>query len=82
MYVGLNADAIKQALTSTIVPDTADASISDVGQAALFKTYSAVYVGAAAFLKDRILQVNVDGIDAPDMKDEVITLLKAASSRL
>ena len=82
MYVGLNADAIKQALTSTIVPDTADASISDVGQAASFKTYSAVYVGASALVKDRILQVNLDGVDARDMKGQVITLLKAASSRL
>jgi hypothetical protein len=82
VYAGMTADAIKRGLASLIVPETADASIADVGQAAIFKVYSAVAVGASAYLNDRILQVSLEGIDAPEQKGQVISLLKSAASRL
>jgi len=82
MYAGLNADAIRQGLTSSIVAATSDQTIPDVGQAAVFKNYSAAYVGASAYVKDRILQISLDGDVAPAMKGQLISLLKSAASRL
>jgi hypothetical protein len=81
-FVGMNADAIKQTLQSAVVPDTAEQAIADVGQAATFKAYSSLYVGASAYVKDRLLQVTLDGIDAIDQKGALIGLLKSAASRL
>lgn len=82
MYVGLSADAIKQGFAASVVPGTKDESISDVGTAAVFRTYSEVYVGATAYVKDRILQVTLDHSDAIDKKGQLIGLLKSAVSRL
>lgn len=81
-FAGMNADAVKRAMTSSVVPGTDDAAVADVGQAAVYKVYSAVYVGTSAYVKDRVLQVNLDGIDATDRKGQVVTLLKAAAGRL
>jgi hypothetical protein len=41
-----------------------------------------MFVGANAFVKDRILQLNLEGFDAREMKSQLISLLKAAASRL
>jgi hypothetical protein len=48
----------------------------------MFKSYSSVYATASAYLKDRYLQVTLDGIDARDRKGQLISLLKSAASRL
>jgi hypothetical protein len=82
MFAGLSADAIKQSLVKAVVPETSDESIPDVGEAAVFKSSSSVYATASAYLKDRVLQVTLDGIDARDRKAQVIALLKSAASRL
>jgi hypothetical protein len=55
--------------------------IPEVGEAAIFKADSQVYVCATAYLKSRMLQVRLDGSDARDKKDQVIALLKTAASR-
>jgi len=81
-FAGMNAEAIKQSLQSTVVRETADQSIPDVGQAAAFKAYSSLSVGASAYVKDRFLQVTLEGIDAIDQKGALIGLLKSAASRL
>jgi hypothetical protein len=82
MFVGMNPDAIKQGLLSSVVAGTADAVIPDVGSAAVFKAESPAYVKASAYVKERILQVTLDGLDAGDEKGEIISLLKSAASRL
>ena len=82
MFAGMNADAIKQVLVSSTMPGTTDAAIPDVGQAAVFKAYSPLYAGASTYLKDRILEVNLDGFDAREKKGQLISLLKSAASRL
>jgi len=82
VFAGMNADAIKRGLLSSVVPETADAAIPDVGDAAVFKASSPLYAVASAYLKDRILAVSLDGIDAAERKGELISLLKSAASRL
>ena len=57
-------------------------AIPDVGQAAVFKSYSSAYATASALVMDRYLQVTLDGIDARDRKGQLIELLKSAVSRL
>jgi len=81
MYAGMTPDAIKQAIVSSVVPDTVDSSIPEVGDAAVFRAYSPVYVGASAYLKDRILQVSLDGLNARDKKADLISLLKKAAAK-
>jgi hypothetical protein len=78
----MGPDEIKQGLQALVTAATADAVISDVGEAAVFKADSPVYVHATAYSKGRILQLRVDGVDAIDKKDQVIALLKSAVSRL
>ena len=78
----MNADAIKRTIEASVVPDTVDQSIPEVGQAAAFKAYSSLYVGAGAYVKDRFVQVTLDGMDAVDKKGTVISLLKSAASHL
>ena len=82
MFAGMNGDAIKQSMLKTVTPETSDESIADVGEAAVFTSSSSVYATASAYLKDRVLQVTLDGIDARDRKAQVIALLKSAASRL
>lgn len=82
MFSGLGPDQIKQRLTATVTAETADAVIADVGEAAVFKADSALSVHAAAYVKGRILQVQLDGFVAREKKDQVIALLKTAASRL
>ena len=64
MFPGMTPDQIKQRLLESVKPGTADAVISDIGEAAVFKSDSAYYATATAFLKGRILQVSLDGLDA------------------
>ncbi|HKW02421.1 MAG TPA: hypothetical protein VJN96_21535 [Vicinamibacterales bacterium] len=82
MFTGASADGIKQSLLATVRPETADGVIPDVGDAAVFKAESPVYAYATAFVKGRIVQVHLDGLDARTKKDQVIALLKTAASRL
>jgi hypothetical protein len=81
-FAGMSPDTIKSSLLSSVTPGTADATIPDVGEAAVFKTDSSVHVSASAYAKGRLLQVNLDGLDARDKKDQLISLLKSAASRL
>jgi hypothetical protein len=82
MFAGMSADAIKQHMLKSVTPETSDESIPDVGEAAVFKGASSVYVTASAYVKDRVLLVTLDGIDAADRKAQLIALLKSAASRL
>jgi hypothetical protein len=81
-FVGLNTDSIKRELVAQVVPHTADAAIPDLGDAAAFKAYSAAYASATAYARDQIVQVAFSGVDAPDVKPQLISLLKSAVSRL
>jgi hypothetical protein len=80
MYAA-SADA-KQGLQASVRPGTADAVVPEIGEAAVFKAESPVYVHATAFVKGRLLQVLLDGFEAREQKDQVIALLKSAASRL
>jgi hypothetical protein len=82
MFAGKAGDAIKQDLLTSIVPGTTDEAVPEVGDVAVFKAPSSVFAGASAFLKGRVVQVRLDGIDARDRKGELISLLKSAASRL
>ena len=81
-FSGMMPDQIRKELLASVTAGTADAIIPDVGEAAVFKADSAIYVRATAYLKSRILQVRVDGLDAREKKDQVIALLKSAAARL
>lgn len=82
MFLGASPDQIKQALQSRVAAGTADAVIPDVGDAAVFKVDSPVYSHATAYVKGRLLQVHFDGTDADARKDQIVTLLKSAASRM
>ena len=82
MYPEVSPERIKQQLLESVRPETADAVIPEVGEAAVFKPDSPAYAGATAFIKGRILQVHLDGVYARDKKDQVIELLKLAAARL
>jgi len=82
MFPGMTPDQIKQLLQKSVKPETADAVIPDIGEAAVFTSDSAYYATATAMLKGRILQVNLDGEVAREKKDAAIALLKSAVSRL
>jgi hypothetical protein len=82
MFAGQNTDAIKMGLLGSVRAETKDATISDVGDAAVFKAYSTAYASATAYLKDRILQVSLDGFDAADRRDALVSLLKKAAAKL
>jgi hypothetical protein len=78
----MNPDQIKQQLLASVRPGTAESVISDVGEAAVFRSDSPLYATATAFLKGRILGVHLDGLIAREKKDQAIALLKSAASRL
>jgi len=81
-FAGMGPDQIKQRMHGSVTAGTADAVVSDVGDAAFFKAESPVYVHATAYLKGRLLQVHLDGFEAREKKDQVIALLKSAAARL
>ena len=78
----MSPDQIKQQLLGSVKPGTAEEVISDVGEAAVFKSDSPYYASATAFLKGRLLEVHLDGVVAREEKDQAIALLKSAASRL
>ena len=82
MYAGASPERITQQLLQSVRPETDDAIIPEVGEAAVFRPDSPAYAGATAFIKGRILQVHLDGVYARDKKDQVIELLKLAAARL
>jgi hypothetical protein len=82
MFPGLTPDQVKQRLLGSVRAGTQDAVIPEIGDAAVFKPDSSVYASATAFVKGRMLQVQLDGLGALDKKDQVIGLLKSAASRL
>jgi hypothetical protein len=82
MFPGMSPDQIKQRLLESVRAGTADAVISDIGEAAVFRPDSPVYASAFALIKGRILGVHLDGAFAREKKDQVIGLLKSAAARL
>ena len=82
MFPGMSPDQIKQRLLESVRAGTADAVISEIGEAAVFRPDSSVYASATAFVKGRIVAVHLDGIDAREKKDQLVGLLKSAASRL
>ena len=82
MFPNLSPEQIKQRLLESVRAGTDDAVISEIGEAAVFKPQSPAYAGATAFVKGRILQVNIGGIFAGEKKDQLISLLKSAAARL
>jgi hypothetical protein len=82
VFTAGGADAIKQGLRASVKAGSADAVVPDLGEAAVFKAESPVYVHATAYVKGRLVQVLLDGFEAREHKDQVIALLKSAASRL
>ncbi len=82
MFPGSTPDQIKQRLLESVRAGTQDAVIPQIGDAAVFKPDSVVYATATAFVKGRMLQVQLDGLGAVEKKDQVIELLKSAAARL
>ena len=82
MFPGMSADQIKQRLLESVRVGTADAVVSDIGDVAVFRADSALYAGATAISKGRVVEVQADGFVARERKDQVIALLKSAVSRL
>jgi hypothetical protein len=82
MFPGMSPEQIKQRLLESVRAGTDDAVVPEVGEAAVFKPGSPVYASATALVKGRILQLNLDGVFAGEMKDQVVGLLKSAASRL
>jgi len=82
VFPGLTPEQIKQRLLESVKTGTQDAVVSEIGEAAVFKPESAVFANATALVKGRILQVQLDGVYAGEMKGEVVGLLKTAASRL
>ena len=72
MFPDSSPEQIKQQLLESVRAGTNDAVISEIGEAAVFKPYSPAYAGATAFVKGRILQVNIGGIFAGEKKDQLV----------
>ena len=81
-FPGMTPEQIKQRLLESVNPGTAETVIADTGDAAVFKSDSPYYATATAFLKGRLLEVHLDGLVARERKDQAISLLKSAASRL
>ena len=82
MFPAMSPDQIKQRLLESVRAGTADAVISEIGEAAVFKPDSPVYASAFALVKGRILGCTSTERFAREKKDQVIGLLKSAASRL
>ncbi len=82
MFPGMNPDQVRQRLLESVKAGTTDAVISDIGEAAVFKSDSPYYATATALLKGHVLEVHFDGLVAREKKGQAIELLKAAASRL
>ena len=82
MFPGMTPEQIKQRLLESVRAGTDDAVIPEIGDAAFFKPDSFVYASATAFVKGRILQVQLDGFAAREKKDQIVELLKSAATRL
>src|SRR4051794_11480339 len=82
MFAGASPQQARQQLLASVTAGTNDAVIPEVGEAAVFKPDSFAYATATAFIKGRVLQVHLDGLDASNRKDQIIGLLKAAAARL
>ena len=80
-FPGMSPVQIKP-LLEWVKPGTNEEVISDLGDAAVFKTDSPYYSTATALLKGRILELHLDGLVAREGKGQAISLLKSAASRL
>ena len=82
MFRGASPDEIRLRLLASVRAETGDAVISEIGEAAMFKSDSVAYASATAMVMGRILQVQLDGLFAREKKDQIVGLLKLAASRL
>ena len=82
IFPGMTPDPIKQRLLESVRAGTDDAIVPDTGDAASFKLESFVHAIGTAFVKGRILQVQLDGREALREKAHVIELLKSAALRM
>jgi hypothetical protein len=78
----MTPEQIKVQLRQSVRPGTNDAVVSDVGETAVFTPDSPVYGRALALVKGRILEVRLDGLFAGEKKDQIVSLLKSAASRM
>jgi hypothetical protein len=82
MFRGVSPDEIKLRLLASVRAKTGYTVIPEIGEAAMFEPDSVAYASATAMVKGRILQVNLDGLFAPEKRDQIVGLLKLAASRL
>ena len=82
MFRAVSPDEIRLRLLASVRAETGDAVISEIGEAAMFKSDSVAYASATAMVMGRILQVQLDGLFAREKKDQIVGLLKLAASRL
>jgi len=74
---------IKEGLLAEARPGQANAAvIPGVGEAAVFTSDGPIRAKASAYVKGSLLQVILEGKDAPAKKDRVIALFKSAAARL
>jgi hypothetical protein len=81
-FPGVAPDQVRQRILASVKEGTTEAVVSDVGDAAVFKSDSPYYATAIAVLKGRVLELHLEGLSARDSKDQAIALLKSAASRL
>jgi hypothetical protein len=82
VYPGMSPDLVKLRIQASPRPETSDAALADIGEAAVFRVDSPVYATTTALVKGRLLHLQLDGLYAIDKKDQLIALLKSAASRL
>ncbi len=81
-FPGMSPDLIRQGVLKTARPGTADAVIRGVGEAAVFTSDAPIRAKTLAYLKGRILNVELEGPGARGKKDQVIALLRSAAGRI
>jgi hypothetical protein len=82
-YPGTDREVLKAGLLAeTKKPGENAVAISGVGDAAIYKSGSPIRSETTAIVKAFFLQVDLDGPDGRGKKDQVISLLKTAASRM
>jgi hypothetical protein len=80
---GTDPATLKEGLAMQAKSDPSNASLlPGVGEAAVYTSESPIRVSTTAYVKGRILRVDLEGPTARTKKDQVIALLKTAAGRL
>lgn len=82
VFPGLAPAAVGERVHAAITGSAPASPSLGIGDVSVYKEDSPLFVHATSFLKGRILQVQLGGIDAIEKKDQVISLLTTAASRL